>query len=108
MANNRMWLLHVPSGLAARIATFHGSDWFWTPNPAEELVASLNSLFKGDPYAADETFFADALTAPSQDDEFVILTEGDGKNWKYGDAHPTLPLRYIEYPKYQKTPQSPS
>lgn len=91
MATDRMWLLHQDSGWAARLATSY--DYGWDCLPDSE---SLDDLFGKSP-KAQELQAAGDYEVPSREDVFIAIWEGDGRNWKYGDPHPTLKIRKIYY-----------
>lgn len=51
MANNRMWLVHKPSGSAVFLGKRMGGSWYGTPEDLSERIAVLFSVTEGDDFA---------------------------------------------------------
>jgi hypothetical protein len=71
MANNRLWLVHRPTGAAVRLGKRLADGWYGPPS-----VEQMNAFFE----AAGE--------GPSQDDFVLALEDADGapmcsEDWKY-------------------------
>ena len=80
MANNRMFLVHTPTGLAAKLGNRMGYGWYIRNQP-EEIGDGIEKLFAQ--LESDEY--------PGGQDQFEIIME-DGtespstKSFVYGDA----------------------
>lgn len=81
MANNRLWLVHRPSGLSVFLGKRMASGWYGAP---PDLGEKLNSLFT----AAED--------AEGSQDDFVLAIEdadhapGCTDQWVYENHRPKL------------------
>lgn len=56
MANNRMWLLHKPTGKAVFLGKRMGDQWYGTPEDVAAMIAILFETSYSDQYIGNDNF----------------------------------------------------
>ncbi len=86
MANNRMLLIHRPTGLAVIIAKHMGWEWSGTPDP-ERLELLFKTVAERTPRQADIEDFCLGMESCDADTPFVNT---DWYGYAYDREEPTL------------------
>lgn len=81
MANNRMWLVHRPSGKAVFLGKRLGSEWSGTPKDVSDRISVLFDVAENHDYglARDDFCLAmeDCTGAPFAFDNWQYTTTGE-------------------------------
>ena len=80
MPNNKMYLVHIPTGLAVSLGKRMGQGWYIKESASNELAKNIAKLYD----VLDSSFNVGA-----QDDFAIALEDADKStlaigNWKYG------------------------
>lgn len=97
MANNRMFLLHRPTGKSVLLGKRMGWGWYAVPENVKERIEALFAIVDGSEYEGSQDDFCVAL----EDAGEAPMAHGD---WTYGGIPPEDGIHTL-YPLEEKPPQ---